>query len=91
MGRLVNSSVTSSNVSVHYDGTDTIYDADGYVTAYNANGIMYTNITYTTDVGTAGAQYGGSYKTVSGWTENNSRNISVSYNATGRVSILAVT
>lgn len=90
MGRRVNSEVRS-NLSNEYDSVSASYDSDGYLTGYTANGVVYTNITYTTDSGASGSQFGGTYRTVTGWTEDNSRNITVSYDpTTGHVSSLLV-
>jgi hypothetical protein len=96
MGRLINSSVTSSNLTTEFTDSSSTFDADGYLTSYVANNISYASIAYADENGDA-ASYGGVYKTITGWIETNTINnrtqtITVNYDGTtGRVSSLSIT
>lgn len=96
MGRYVSPQITANNLTADFADSGSAFDGNGYLTAYTANDISYTNITYDTDEGTNSA-YGATYKVVTGWTETNNINnstqtITVNYNGTtGRVSSLSIT
>jgi len=75
-----------------YSDSNSVFDADGYLTAYSANGVDYTSITYDTDFG-VNADFSGSFKRVTGWTEVNdglTQVITVTYAESGRVDTVTV-
>lgn len=95
MGRYVTPRITSSNLTADYNDSGSSRNTDGYLTAYTANDIYYTNITYETDNGGA-SSYGGTFRRIIGWTETNNVNnstqtITVNYDSTSRVSSLSIT
>ena len=96
MGRYVSPQVTSSNLTDDFADSNSTFNAEGYLTEYTANNITYSNITYDTATGGA-ADFGATYKIVTGWTETNNINnstqtVSVNYDsATGRVTSLTIT
>lgn len=96
MGRYVTPRITSSNLTADYNDSGSSYDVNGYLTAYTANDISYTNIAYETDTGSS-ADFGGTFKRITGWTETNNVNnstqtVTVNYNGTtSRVSSLSIT
>jgi hypothetical protein len=96
MGRYTSSVTgTASDMTASFAGTNSVLNAEGFLTSYQANNIIYSNITYSTDAG-ANADYGGAYTIVTGWTEVNSltnetKTITVNYDATtGEVSSLDI-
>lgn len=96
MGRYVSPQLISSNLTDEFADSGSSFNADGYLTSYTANNIAYSNITYGTETGAA-ADFGATYKIVTGWTETNTINnstqtVAVNYNSTsGRVSSLTIT
>lgn len=95
MGRYVTPRITSSNLTAGFDDSGSSFDGNGFLTAYTANDVLYTSITYETDNGAA-SDFGGTYKRVTGWTETNSINnstqtVTVNYDNDGRVSSLTIT
>lgn len=96
MGRYITPQLTSSNLTDQFSDSNSTFDADGYLIGYTANNISYSNITYATDSGSA-ANYGATYKIVTGWTEtnninNSTQNVTVNYDSTsGRVTGLTIT
>lgn len=95
MGRYVTPRITTSNLTADFADSGSSFDAEGYLTAYTANDIAYSSITYETATG-GSSEFGGTYKRVTGWTETNNVNnstqtITVNYNdTTGRVSSLTI-
>lgn len=96
MGRYVSPQITSSELTAGFADSASTFDVDKYLTAYTANDIAYTNVTYE-DVNGAASAYGGVYRRITGWTETNNINnstqtITVNYDdTTGRVSSLSIT
>ena len=95
MGRYVSPQITESNLTAGFTDATTTFDGNGYVTGYVANDTTYSNITYATANGSS-ANFGGTYRRVTGWTETNNINnstqtITVNYNALSRVSSLSIT
>ena len=86
---------TASDMTSDFAASNSTKNAEGFLTAYTANDITYSSITYTDQNGGA-AQYGGVYKVVAGWTETNNltnqqKTITVAYDATtGEVSGLSI-
>ena len=86
---------TASDMTTDFDSANTTKDADGFLTAYTANNIVYDNITYTDQNGSA-SEYGGSYKVVSSFRETNQitneqKTVTVNYSAeTGEVTSLSI-
>tara|TARA_B100001094_G_C17497561_1_gene469497 strand:+ start:176 stop:460 length:285 start_codon:yes stop_codon:yes gene_type:complete len=94
MGRYVTPQITTSNLTASYADSNSTFDGD-YLTAYTANDVVYSSITYEDVVGGAAA-FGGVFKRITGWTETNSVNnstqsIAVNYDASNRVSSLTIT
>jgi|TARA_R110000823_G_scaffold13179_1_gene43675 hypothetical protein len=96
MGRYTSSVTgTATEMTAEFANSNSVTNADGFLTSYVANNIAYSNITYVTDSGVA-ASYGGEYQKVSAWTEvnnltNESQTITVNYDATtGEVSSLSI-
>lgn len=96
MGRYTSSVTgTATDMTAEFVNSNSTKNSDGFLTAYQANNISYSNISYTDQNGGA-AQYGGVYKIVSGWTETNNLTnerqvITVNYDATtGEVSSLSI-
>jgi len=94
MGRFVKTAQPGALVK-EYSESDSTSNAEGYLTAYTANDIVYSNITYVTQSGSA-ASYGYTYKNVASWTETDgggkTQNVAVNYDATsGRVTSLSIT
>jgi len=96
MGRYTSSVTgTATDMTAEFASSNSTKNGDGFLTAYQANNITYSSITYTNQNGGA-AQYGGTYKIVSGWTETNNLTnekqiITVNYDATtGEVSSLSI-
>ena len=78
--------------SVAFSDATTTYNANGNVTGFVSNGITYSLITYELVTG-QGATYGAQYYRPLTWREVDSggtRNMTVTYAATGRVASLAV-
>lgn len=95
MGRYVTPQLTTSNLTADFADSASTKDVDGYLTEYVANEVTYTNITYATNSG-GGADFGGTYRQVTGWTEtnnvnNSTQNITVNYAGDGSVSSLTIT
>jgi len=94
MGRYVTPQITTSNLTAGFADSNSTFDGD-YLTAYTANDIAYSSITYE-DVNGGAAAFGGAFKRITGWTETNSVNnstqsITVNYGASNRVSSLSIT
>jgi hypothetical protein len=96
MGRYTSSVTgTASEMTAEFVNSNSVTNADGFLTSYVANNITYSNITYVTDSG-IDSSYGGAYQKVSAWTEvnnltNESQTITVNYDATtGEVSSLSI-
>lgn len=94
MGRFVKT-VQPGALVKEYSESYSTSNAEGYLTAYTANEIAYTNITYVTQGGIA-PSYGYTYKNVASWTETDgggkTQNVAVNYDATsGRVTSLTIT
>lgn len=96
MGRYVTPRITSSNLTAGFNDSGSSFDGNGYLTAYTANDISYTNITYETDNGSS-SDFGGIFRRITGWTETNNVNnstqtVTVNYDdTTSRVSSLSIT
>ncbi len=95
MGRFVKT-VQPGALVKEYSESYSTSNAEGYLTAYTANDIVYSNITYVTQSGTA-PSYGYTYKNVASWTETDAasgktQNVAVNYDASsGRVTSLSIT
>jgi hypothetical protein len=93
MGRYISSVAgTASDMTSNFASSNSTKNGDGFLTAYTANDITYSNVTYSSFNGGA-AQYGGTYIGVAGWTEttNQAQTITVNYDAaTGEVSSLSI-
>jgi hypothetical protein len=96
MGRYISSVAgTASDMTSNFASSNSTKNGDGFLTAYTANDITYSNVTYSSFNGGA-AQYGGTYIGVAGWTETNNltnqaQTITVNYDAaTGEVSSLSI-
>jgi|SaaInl0LU_22_DNA_1037365.scaffolds.fasta_scaffold55909_1 hypothetical protein len=96
MGRYTSSATgTASDMTAAFTATNSVENADGFLTSYVANNITYSSITYVDDNG-VNADYGGAYKKVGSWTETNNltnetQTITVNYDATtGEVSSLSI-
>ena len=94
MGRYVTPQITTSNLTAGFADSNSTFDGD-YLTAYTANDIAYSSITYETVNGGA-ADFGGTFKRITGWTEtksvnNSTQSITVNYGASNRVSSLSIT
>lgn len=94
MGRFVKAVEGGNALVKEYSESYSTSNAEGYLTAYTANDIVYSNITYVTQSGSA-ASYGYTYKNVASWTETSgatSQNVAVNYDASsGRVTSLTIT
>lgn len=93
--RLRESGSVEQKLTQNFSDSSSTFDADGYLTSYTANSIEISSITYETVNGVS-ADFGGTYRRVTGWTEkdlttNNVQNITVTYGGTGRVSSLTIT
>ena len=95
MGRYVSPQLSSSNLTEEFTDSASTFDSDGYLTGYTANNITYSNITYSTDSG-GSAEFGATYKIITGYTETNNINnstqdVTVNYDSTtGRVTGLTI-
>jgi hypothetical protein len=98
---IVSGSITSNGATVPsgftsaYSSTGLTLDGNGFITAFTANGIAYTSITYTELAG-VGSGFGASYRVPVSWTETDSittvaKSIAVTYDANGLVSTITVT
>ena len=94
MGRFVKAVEGGNALVKEYSESYSTSNAEGYLTAYTANDIVYSNITYVTQAG-SDASYGYTYKNVASWTETSgatSQNVAVNYDASsGRVTSLTIT
>ena len=94
MGRFVKAAEGGNALVKEYSESYSTSNADGYLTAYTANDIVYSNITYVTQAGSA-ASYGYTYKNVASWVETSgatSQNVAVNYDSTScRVTSLTIT
>ena len=94
MGRYVTPQITTNDLTAGFSDSNSTFDGD-YLTDYTANDIAYSGITYETING-AGAEFGGTFKRITGWTEtnvvnNSTQTITVNYDAANRVSSLSIT
>jgi hypothetical protein len=86
--------VLQNGFTKSYTESSATRDSNGFITAYTANGISYTNIVYELVVG-AGADFGATYRRPISYTETDtvtlaSRSVTITYDdASGRVASVA--
>lgn len=91
----VGGSTVPSGFTTAYSQSSVTTNGDGFITAFTANGIAYSSITYQTLTG-VGESFGGAYRVPVSWTETDSittvsKNVSVTYDVNGLVSTITVT
>lgn len=91
----VGGSTVPSGFTTAYNQSSVTTDGNGFITAFTANGIAYSNIIYTIRAG-FGTGFGGAYRVPVSWTETDSittvsKNVSVTYDVNGLVSTITVT